>query len=144
MNPLSRLLAVACLFAAASFAVTAPAFARGPSGHKMLRAINEARAQHGLEQVRAGRGLARGARRHALTMARQSRFQHASGLRAAEILGLAPRGVGSRGIVRAWLRSPVHRPILLGPRYGRVGVGAARGRTSGGMRTFWVVRFRLR
>jgi uncharacterized protein YkwD len=110
----------------------------------MLCEIAETRARHDARGLRGNADLDLAASRHATDMFERRYFSHVSpgggdlGDRArragfardgcswavGEILAW---GVGSRssaaGTVRAWLRSPSHRRILLSDRYGRLGLG---------------------
>jgi uncharacterized protein YkwD len=44
----------------------------------------------------------------------------------------------ARWVVRAWMRSPEHRAILLSGRYRWIGISAARGRMDSHRATTWV------
>jgi uncharacterized protein YkwD len=119
-----------------------------PSAARMLSAINVARVAHGLAPLRKAASIQHASHRYARSLARHGQFRHARTTSAghfklvSEILGLAPGGGGMiGGVVHAWLKSPMHRPILLNRRYRYVGVGVARGRMKGRTQTFWVVRF---
>jgi uncharacterized protein YkwD len=119
---------------------------------ELTRAIlcvsNAERREHGLRRVRIDPLLSAAALRHSQDMVRRDYFAHTgpSGdtfvqrIRAAGYLASARRwlvgenlawGWGLRGspagIVRAWLRSPEHRKILLRPSYREVGIGVALG-----------------
>lgn len=115
--------------------------------------INQQRAMSGLNALRGDRHLARAARRHAADMARHNYFSHVSlhgtdPLRRVRAAGWSG-GVGETlawgcgpqaspaAIVAAWLASPPHRAIILGP--GRVmGIGYKRGPGCSGGRAFVV------
>jgi uncharacterized protein YkwD len=119
---------------------------------QLARAIvcvsNAKRRDHGLRQLRVDSRLSTAARRHSLDMVRRGYFAHTgpSGdtfvqrIRAAGYLASARRwlvgenlgwGWGASAspgaIVKAWMRSPEHRRILLRPDYREVGVGVALG-----------------
>lgn len=139
--PLALLAALALALAAAS------ASAAGPTSSVVVAQVNRVRAQHHLAAVRADAGLAHGARSHSVSMAHHYYFAHDSYdgspwfqrvVRSAgtpnvgEVLGWLTGVARAREavtVVRAWLRSPEHRVVLLAPRYRRIGVGRA-----------WVVR----
>jgi uncharacterized protein YkwD len=111
-------------------------------------AIAIERHRHGLYAWGVDRRLTRAARRHARDMVRRRYFGHwtpggagllqrvrrtgylarCSPCRVGENLHWA-RGGGTRpsAVVRAWLRSPPHRAILLSPAFREVGIGLARG-----------------
>jgi uncharacterized protein YkwD len=113
--------------------------------------VNRARAHAGRPAFGVDRRLGRSARRHSADMARRNYFGHVSP--AGGTPGRRARAVGWRGgiaeviawgcgslatpraIVHAWLRSPPHAAILLGP--GRkAGFATARGGGCAG-RAFW-------
>ena len=119
---------------------------------ELTRAIlcvsNAERRDRGLRRLRVDPLLSTAALHHSLDMVRRGYFAHTgpSGdtfvqrIRAAGYLDWAPRwlvgenlgwGWGLRGspagIVRAWLRSPEHRKILLRRSYREVGIGVALG-----------------
>ena len=117
--------------------------------------INAERRARKLGALRANDRLRLGARRHALDMVRRRYFAHVSlggrglaqRLRASRYIGSHRRwevgealawGSGSRSTprsrVRAWLRSPGHRAILLSKRYREVGIGIAPGAPRRGFR----------
>lgn len=106
----------------------------------VARSIDAARISHGLRPLRTSPRLARAADRHALDMAWRGRLGHDSssglglsdrvpGSLVAETVARFPRGSRlSRRVVRAWLRSPSHRAVLLDPRLKRIGVARRAGR----------------
>lgn len=111
-----------------------PITATTPAAHQQAVAVlvNRERAKHGLPAVRASRLLRISARRWALVQTRLSRFGHGDFHRRAGVFPFVRRGaradwsVGEnlawglsrystpRRIVRAWMRSPAHRAVLLG------------------------------
>jgi uncharacterized protein YkwD len=122
------------------------------SSADLARAIvcvsNAERRGHGLRKLRVDSLLSKAARRHSLDMVRRGYFAHTgpSGdtfvqrIRSAGYLSSVHRwlvgenlawGWGASGspggIVKAWLRSPEHRKILLRPSYREIGVGVALG-----------------
>jgi uncharacterized protein YkwD len=125
-----------------TFAAAAPAAkAAGPrldSGERaIVRAINHARAAHGLRALRANRRLARAADVHSRSMLRSYSFSHGafsarvrryvSFRRIGETIAMRTR-CSARGFVRMWLNSPPHRAVLLSRSFRRVGVGRRVGR----------------
>jgi uncharacterized protein YkwD len=140
----------ACLLAASAavlLQLAGPPTASAGKVDRMVAKINKVRAKHGVRQVRTARSLERACRQYAHRLSRTSQLVHAGRLwtrpyvRVGEILGRMPGGrPGVGAIVRAWLASPTHRPILLGHEYGHVGVGAKRRNGA----TVWVVRFGAR
>ena len=118
-----------------------PITATSPAAHQQAVAVlvNRERARRGLLAVRSSRLLRISARRWALVQTRLSRFGHGDLHRRAGAFPFGLRGgrvrwtVGEnlawglhrnstpRRIVRAWMRSPTHRAVLLGAwRYGSV------------------------
>jgi uncharacterized protein YkwD len=103
----------------------------------VIRAINRARAAHGLRRLRANRRLARAADAHSRNMLRADFFAHGSfaqrvrryvRLRSiGETIAMTSRCSG-RTVVRMWLNSPGHRAVLLSRQFRRVGVGRRLGR----------------
>lgn len=126
----------------------AGATAAPPRGPSLLRLLNRERATRGLPALRADPRLARAARAHSADMVRRRYFAHASP-EGEHVRGRVRRtgwldarrrwflgedlawGIGrpgtAAGVVRAWMRSPAHRRILLRRVYRRVGIGVAAG-----------------
>jgi uncharacterized protein YkwD len=114
-----------------------------------LCTINAVRGRAGLEPVHAARALRLAADGHAQSMAAGSYFAHtepsgatlldrvtSTGLTSFNLLGenlyWGQRGAASpAAAVRAWMRSPGHRAILLGGQFRQSGIGIARGRPPG-------------
>jgi len=129
-----------------AFAVpnVAPASASPPIVNK----INKARRAHGLPALRYSRSLGRSSARFAHHLMAIDYFGHASRIRASgrfSALGeCLARQWGWRlrpsRMVRGWMRSPVHRMILLSRRFNRVGAAPARGTFRGRRATFWVAQ----
>jgi uncharacterized protein YkwD len=133
-------LAPVLLALAFAFTGVAPAEAARPTTKErnLLRAVNDARAAHGLVRVRFRWPLQDRAHRYARTLLATDTFVHSS----------LPPGVGEnlaygniwlmrpRRVVRMWLNSPPHRRILLWRAARRAGVGVADGEYLGlaGMR----------
>jgi len=128
--------ALACLLAFAC-----PATAAAGSEKSMLKQINAARAANGAPPVKLSRSLTSACRSYARKMARTGRFRHARNARGKEILAFTRGQTRMRWVIKAWLRSPVHRRVLIGKNFRRVGIGTKRGRVGGGRATVWVVRF---
>lgn len=126
-----------------------PAGAQASSHERQLvDAVNHVRHAHGLGALQRSPALTRSAGRYARWMLRADFFGHRSRIattagfrRLGENLaietGLRPH---ARAIVRAWMRSPAHRALMLG-HYGWAGAGMARGRMRGRRATTWVVHF---
>jgi uncharacterized protein YkwD len=105
---------------------------------QVIRELNDARAQHGLARVRADAGLNRAADRHSRDMLRSDFFDHpssdgtpfdrrvrrfADANMVGETLAALPQRRGGAGmVVQLWLDSAVHRDIVLGAGFRRIGV----------------------
>jgi uncharacterized protein YkwD len=125
---------------------TVPAGAAASPESALMDAINDARADYGLRALRPAPTLDTSASRFAALLMRTDRFQHA---------GIAPGGpfarVGEalayhsgwrlrpRSVVRNWLHSASHRPVVLG-RFSRLGIGRSRGLMFGQRSTVWVLQ----
>jgi uncharacterized protein YkwD len=141
---MSRLAIVLAL----ALSVVSTAAAGAKDRPAMVDTINRARAKHGVHALRHSPALSRSAKRYARHLLRTGSFGHAGRIRAGkqfshlgELLarhrGRKPRRSRT---VRAWMRSPWHRPVLLGRQFRLVGVGRAQGRR----RTIWVVHLGAR
>jgi uncharacterized protein YkwD len=115
-----------------------------------LCVINVKRRQAGLERVHSARPLRLAAQAHAQAMAAGSYFAHTepggatlldrvtdTGLTSFTLLGEniywgQRRAASPAAAVRAWMRSPGHRAILLDGQFRQAGVGIARGHAPGG------------
>jgi uncharacterized protein YkwD len=140
----------AMLACGAALAAPAAAFGDGTElQQRMLRAVNEVRAQHGLSGVRGSRSLNRSARRYARWMLRTDYFGHLGRIRASSSFSLLGENLawhpGRRprvsGTVRRWMRSAPHRALILHPGFRWLGAGIARGRLYGRRATAWVLHF---
>jgi uncharacterized protein YkwD len=110
-----------------------------PVERSIIRAVNRARARHGLGPVRANRRLSRAANAHTKRMLHHDFFAH--GAFAQRVRGYVSynsigealahlnrcRNAAGR-IVGMWMNSPPHRAILLSGRFGRIGIGRRWGR----------------
>jgi uncharacterized protein YkwD len=105
----------------------------------VVREINEARAAHGLAPLRTSESLERGSAAHNRHMVRRGKLVHSSRARlarqaprrgAGEVLAWMPTA-SARRVVRAWMRSPGHRGVLLHSGFRRIGVAADRSRMGG-------------
>jgi len=148
--------AIVVMLVSAAVAVATPPQARAGNAANeqvLFELINAARAQHGLARLALQPSLAGAARAHSLDMLRHSYFAHSSASGASYSTRLARAGYrrsgfgswavsevigwgrGTRGtpqaVLRGWLASPWHRPIILGARWRDVGIGCARGTYQG-------------
>jgi uncharacterized protein YkwD len=146
-----RIAVIGLLLVVFGAATAAPAIA-GASARaekKMLRKVNAARGAHGLRPLRASRSLGGSAGRYAHWMLRADYFGHQPRIRASsrysrlgENLAWHPgRSPRVRFTVRAWLRSPPHRALMLSSGFRWLGAGVARGRLQGRAATTWVLQF---
>ena len=126
---------------------TAPCPTPQPLPVATLCLINHVRAEHGAPELRLDPRLRRAAKRHARDMVAHRYFSHTSrsGLSSSgriartgwmrgrrrwitgENLAWHSEPAGARWVVRAWLRSPEHRHVLLNRRYRVAGIGVSRG-----------------
>jgi len=105
--------------------------------------INSLRAAHGCGPLRVHMGLERAAARQARLLLADGRLDHDAGTPfvarlhraapSAHLLGEdlawgAGRFSRPRAIVRAWMRSPEHRLVLMDCRFSQLGIGVAAGR----------------
>jgi uncharacterized protein YkwD len=150
-KPICVLLAAVFVWLAAGVAAAEPAaaFDRRATESTLLKIINHARAARGLNSLRLNAALDRAALTHSREMLSHQYFSHLSAagggycgrlLRAgysrsgwrswtaSEVIGWGAGTLGTpRAIFRSWMRSSVHRSLLLGRRWRDVGVGAAAG-----------------
>lgn len=144
----SRMALCAVLACGATLVALAPAPADGRELHqRMLNAVNEVRAQHGLAAFRGSASLHRSASVYARWMLRTDHFGHLSRIRATgrfSMLGeLLAWHSGRRPhvfrTVRRWMRSAPHRALILHPGLRWLGAGIAHGRLFGHRATTWVL-----
>ena len=144
---MGRCLVALVLAAGALMVAAGPVQAATPQWVYMLRAINAVRAAHGLRPIAASKGLRAAARHHSQDMLARGYFAHTSPTGstlvhrvmssgfvtygqwwAGETLAWGSGGYGQPStVVKAWLRSPEHRAILLSSRYHLAGIGCANG-----------------
>lgn len=121
----------------------------------MLRELNRVRANSHLGAVREDKRMDRGALSHSRDMARRGYFAHGpwpgrvmasarSARSVGEVIGWRvqsnPRSEASN-MVRDWLGSPTHRPVLLSNRFTRIGIGRATATRSGKPTALYTVDF---
>lgn len=140
---ITRVVAVTVL--ALATATASASSAQASTTRRMVDQINSARRAHGLPPLAASQRINRSSASWARFLMRKDWLGHAS-LRSARVKGEVielhssgqPRVAGT---VRAWLRSPGHRAILLSARFHHVGVGKSTGQFQGMRCTIWVGRF---
>jgi uncharacterized protein YkwD len=138
---------VACAMALA-LPMSAGAEETGVQG-RMLAAVNDARARHGLEAFRGSPILHRSARSYARWMLRADYFGHLGTIRASGSFSLLGENLAQHSgrepqvtrTVRRWMHSPPHRALMLHPGLGWLGAGIARGPFHGRDVTHWVLHF---
>ena len=146
----SRVITV-CMLMAIVLALPAHASAKrvhAAAASSMIGTINHVRARHGLPALRANTSLIGSSGRFSSWLLGRGLLAHRSGVSASghfkrlgEALAMhGGRGLGVRGIVRMWLRSPTHRAVILTRSMNLVGAGAAQGRFRGHRATIWVVQ----
>jgi len=133
----------ALLVATIMFGCVAVPTANASSRHdateaQIIRALNQARASHGLPKLSSSRPLARAAHAHSRAMRRANAIQH--GDYAARLRRyVRSRKVGENvawregcspsEIVRMWLNSAPHRKVMLSRSFRRIGVGRSGSQT---------------
>jgi uncharacterized protein YkwD len=130
-----------------------PAAPRDTVDKSLFQEINNVRGQHGVAPVRYSAGLDRAATERSTDMARRGYFGHTlpGGQWFARVVSQSYPTTGFRSwkvgenllwsaparssifIVRAWLRSPKHRRVLLSPSWREGGIGAVRVRSAPGV-----------
>ena len=127
-------------------APNASASAQTRLANQVLRQVNAARQSNGVAPLTPSRALRRSSRRYARRMVRENFFAHLSQLPISrryhargEVLEFTRRG-RPKDVVRAWLRSPAHRAVLLDPKFREGGFGRALGtiRAGGHRGAAWV------
>ena len=116
---------------------------------RMLGAVNEVRAKHGLGPFRGAGSLNRSASRYARWMLRADYFGHLARIRASSRFSLLGENLawhsGRRPrvarTVRLWMNSSLHRALILHPSFRWLGAGVARGRLYGRRATSGVLHF---
>jgi uncharacterized protein YkwD len=141
----TRAAAVVCC----ALAVPVTSAASSAPERSLVHVVNQVRQAHHLGALRGSPALRRSAGGYARWMLRADFFGHQGRIptnapfrRLGENLALeSGRRPHARAIVRAWMRSPMHRSLMLSPSYGWAGAGMARGRMRGRPATTWVMHF---
>ncbi len=145
----SRTVIAVCIALLSLLVVAGPTAASpAQSSRAMIDQINLARSQYGLPPLRQSASLTRSSRGFSRSIVRTRRFGHRSSIQASgrfRLLGEAlamhrGRRDKVRGTVRAWLRSPAHRAIVLTRSMHLVGAGVTHGRFGRGRATVWVLQ----
>ena len=142
-------MAVATMLLACGMAA-APAVARSTvrsTELDMVAAVNGVRAAHGLGAVRHAPVLARTASRYAGWMLRAQYFGHQARIQTSRAFSVVGENLawhsGRQALVRwtlrAWMRSPGHRAVILHRPFRWMGAGLRRGRFKGMPATMWVL-----
>jgi uncharacterized protein YkwD len=130
------------------WALGAPSASQAGSAQKeMVRAVNGARASHGLKPLRRAPRLERSARAYARWMLRANYFGHQRRIRTRARFRLLGETLAwhsgwrkrVRRTLRAWLHSPPHRARILSRRFRWIGAGTARGRLGARPARTWVL-----
>jgi uncharacterized protein YkwD len=129
VRPLRLLLAgLAVAAIAAGPAVSARDDVDRTLARKVVAAINDVRAEHGVRALRPAARLRELATAHATRMAADGFFQHSSAVRhlstypVGEVLLWTTGPLSASEAVRRWLASPAHRATLLRRGFERLGV----------------------
>lgn len=136
-------IAMAC----AALVAASPATA-ADDAERMIEAVNELRAAHGLEPLASSEALSRSSERWAASQLRAGWVGHSDRIAAPgswAVLGEAVavhRGHRARvpATVRRWAGSPSHASLLLSPLFDKAGAGVVRGRLGRGPATVWVLQ----
>jgi uncharacterized protein YkwD len=143
-------MALACAVVAtalsAAVAAAPPGEAAASAADRMIRTLNDVRAQHGQPPLRPAGALLRSSTRFARALMRRDVFAHGPTIAvsrryraAGETLAMhSGFRLAVKRTVRQWMNSPPHRAVLLSSRYRMVGVGSARGRFGSTPSTIWV------
>jgi uncharacterized protein YkwD len=142
-------MAVTILVCGVTLAVPAGASGSGDVQHRMVSAVNQVRAQHGLTALAGSSTLHRSARRYARWMLRAEYFGHLERIRASSRYSMLGENLawhsGRRprvaSTVRRWMASPPHRALILHPGFRWLGAGPAHGTLGGRRVTAWVLHF---
>ena len=126
-----------------------PPSADASQADSMVRELNRVRALHDVGPLRTSRSLTRSSSAFAHFLMRSNYFGHMTRIRASgrfrrlgEVLEWhRGRRAFVRRTVRAWLRSPGHRRIVLSPRFRWAGAGRTTGHFRGRATTIWVAHF---
>jgi uncharacterized protein YkwD len=98
----------------------------------IIRALNNARASHGLPRLRTNPALARAAGAHSRTMRRTNTMGHGDFSRRVRRYVRSSKvgenlawmsGCNATAIVNMWLNSAPHREVMLSRSFKRIGVG---------------------
>ena len=119
------------------------------SSQRMLNEINRIRAAHGVRPINRAENLVNTSVGMGHAMMAFDFFGHLPRLGVSrryrhrgEILALnSGRRLRIRGTVRAWLRSPAHRGVVLDGSFAWAGAAATYDRMKGRRRTVWVAHF---
>lgn len=141
------------MLAVAVLAVPAAAGARARAANetaeaRMVAAINEVRAQHGLFALRTSKSLMGSARRYSRRLMANDTFGHLSRIQASgrfSMLGESlamhrGRDFGVGGTLDQWMASPPHRAIILTGTMKWIGAGVTRGTFGSSPSTIWVLQ----
>lgn len=121
--------------------------------NKMLALHNRTRASKNLPRLCVHPALQRAARAHSADMIRRDYFAHGNvgarlrnyGYRWRNYGENIAYGGGAKGapgaIFKAWMKSPSHRPNILGRQYREIGIGAVYGNYRGDNVTMWTADF---
>jgi uncharacterized protein YkwD len=115
---------------------------------RMIEAVNELRAEHGLAPYSFSEQLSRSSKEFAEWQMKNDRFGHAESIRAAGRWSSLGEAIamhwGHRPLVhqtvRRWARSPSHAALLLSPLFTEAGAGVSHGRLGRRRATIWVLQ----
>ena len=140
--------ALAALAGPSSAAGAQERTANDVAAERMLDAINEVRAQNGLDALRDSPSLMGSAERFSRWQMANDRFGHLGSIRASSrfsVLGEAiamhsGREFSVRATLAQWLGSAPHRALVLTSTMRWMGTGVTRGRLGASAATIWVLQ----
>ena len=133
------MLLAAMLASAIFMLMSAPA--QAGSRRAMVRAIAGVRGSH-LRFSQKLSAAAAGWARHLFQAGVLAHSRRAIGCHEGEVIEWHTGNAANvGGVIREWLASPEHRPVLLNGIWRRAGAGRAVGYMNGRRSTIWVVRF---
>ena len=92
-----------------------------------LNLVNDARIQNNLNPLTPSQKLMDIAKSRCTDMAARNYFSHwtpeGNRVKQGEILGRSNIDIGVEKYIKAWLQSPIHKEVILNPKYKNIGIG---------------------
>jgi uncharacterized protein YkwD len=140
------LVALALVALALPAAASAAPRAKKTSAERMIEKLNRVRAKHSLPPLKPSAPLQRTAGGYAKRLIKEDRFSHVGAPRASGFSSIGEALEIHRGkralpgrAIRSWLRSSIHRSLVLGTSFRWIGAGTASGNFGGRRMTVWVL-----